>query len=183
MSSHAWLPWALGSTAKERLAWETLTAPDHPQITAFWGQYWASCQADSKRCKNQCFTLYCDLLSCSTQSVWKLPACRWLFTPSNLHTTSFLPSQLQSNPAIVLPSLFQASFVLMRSEVFHVLAIYSHQATGMELSGKLNMSKNKYTRLTAMTEIQQPSTLEGRRQNHFKISLYKYKKCMEYFWD
>lgn len=25
----AWLPWALGSMAKERLVWETLTAPDH----------------------------------------------------------------------------------------------------------------------------------------------------------
>lgn len=61
----AWLPQALGSTAKERMHGKhsqlLTTQWSHPQITAFWRQHWASWQAESMTCQKQCFTLYYGL--------------------------------------------------------------------------------------------------------------------------
>lgn len=167
-----------GEHGKGKLAWETLTAPDHwdhwvvsPTNYSILGTTLSQLSGRQQRCQNQCFTLYYDLPELPHTTCVKAAGMQVTIYPSNSHTTSFLPSQLQNNPATILPSLFQASFILTRSKVFLVLSIYSHQATVMKLGGNLNMSKNKYTRLTARSEIQPPSTLNGRRQNHFKISL------------
>lgn len=167
-----------GEHGKGKLAWKTLTAPDHwdpwavsPTNYSILGITLSQLSDRQQRCQNQCFTLYYDLPELPHTSCVKAAGMHLIFYPSNSHTTSFLPSHLQSNPATILPSLFQASFILMRSKVFLVLTIYFHQATVMKLRGKLNMSKNRYTRLTARSEIQHPSTLNGRKQNCFKISL------------
>lgn len=172
--------------AQQRKGWpgkhsQLLTTEwSHPHITAFWGQHWA--RQTARDIKTRFYTLLWAPELPHTACV-KAASMQVIIYPSNLHTTSFLLSQLQSKPATVLPSLFQASFILMRSEVFPVLAIYSHQATVMETQWKVKYEEKQIHKVNCHDRDTTAPHAERERQNHFKISLYKYKKCTGHFWD
>lgn len=127
------LPSLRGAQQRERLAWEIVFWPLHRPLTGYSILETALSQlsdGEQQTSETLFFTLFMILttqhsLRGSCQDAGGIHICKFIHQFCSFWQ-SFLPSQLQSNPVRVFPSLFQVSLILKRSELFfQVLAVYS----------------------------------------------------------